>query len=57
MATKCEDVAGEERARELERGAGRPVQRISAVIGSGVRELLTEAYALARSTAGTLPGP
>jgi len=55
VATKCEDEPAEERARALEHGAGRPVHRISAVIGAGVRELLAEAHALARSAAGTLP--
>ncbi len=49
VATKCEDEAALARARELERASGRPVRPISTVMGSGVRELLSEAHALVRS--------
>ncbi len=46
VASKCEDRESEERAAELERGAGQPVRRISAVTRRGVEALLREAYQL-----------
>jgi len=46
VATKVEDEAAEERARELEEAAGRPVRRISSVLGEGVEPLLAAAHAL-----------
>jgi len=49
VATKCEDPAAEERALELERVAGRPVQRISAATGRGVKELLALALERVRA--------
>jgi len=49
VGTKCEDDAAEARRAALERAAGRPVRALSAVAGTGVRELLVEAYALVRA--------
>jgi len=49
VATKCEDEAAEECARQLEREALRPVARISAVAGTGVAELLAAALRLVRA--------
>jgi len=46
VGTKVEDEAAEERARELEEAAGRPVYRISSVLGEGVEPLLAAAHAL-----------
>jgi len=51
VATKCEDEAAFERARELERALGRPVRPISTLVGTGVKELLVEARALAHASA------
>ncbi|MCZ6598545.1 MAG: GTPase ObgE [Planctomycetota bacterium] len=48
VATKCEDEAAEARAAELEREAGCPVRRISAVQGRGLSVLLEEARRLVR---------
>lgn len=48
VASKCESEDAESRARELEVAASRPVRRISARTGAGLRELLVEALALAR---------
>jgi GTP-binding protein len=49
VATKCEDDAAEERAAELARLAGRPVERVSVLAGKGVRELVAAAWRLARA--------
>jgi GTP-binding protein len=49
VATKCEDEASRERARELERAAGRKVHAISSATGAGLRELLGEARRLLRA--------
>ena len=46
VATKVEDGAAEECARELEEAAGRPVCRISSVLGEGVERLLAAAHTL-----------
>jgi GTP-binding protein len=51
VATKCEDAASAARADELERLAGQPVHRVSAVGGLGMRELLGAAHRLARAGA------
>jgi GTP-binding protein len=48
-ASKCEDAAGEERARELEFGSGRPVLRISSGRREGLSELLQAAHRLVRA--------
>jgi GTP-binding protein len=48
VATKCEDEAARERARDLARATGREVRAISAVTGQGVPELLREALARVR---------
>lgn len=52
LATKCESEAAEARAAELESLSGRPVLRISAVMGRGVREVLGEALGLVQAAAG-----
>ncbi len=58
VATKCEDEEARERARRLERACARPVRAISAVTGEGVKELLGEAFRLARSRLGSgTPSP
>ena len=50
VATKCEDGAAEERARELEEGSGLTTLRISAHTGAGLGELLKAARELVRPT-------
>jgi GTP-binding protein len=55
VATKCEDEAAAERARALARASARRVLPISTVLGTGVRELLSEARGLARSVASQRP--
>ena len=56
VATKCEDEESEARALALAQAAGRSVRAISAVTGAGMKELLAEAFLLARSPApGTGP--
>ena len=44
VGTKCEDEAALERAAELERAIGRPVRRVSSVVGEGLEELLRTAW-------------
>jgi GTP-binding protein len=51
VATKCEDEAAASRAAGLAAELGRPVRCISAVLGTGVRELLAEALATVRAAA------
>lgn len=43
VATKVEDDEGEARAKALEESLGRPVHRISSILGEGVRSLLEAA--------------
>jgi GTP-binding protein len=50
VATKCEDEASAARADALEQALGRPVRRVSAVAGTGVKELLSEALAVVRAS-------
>jgi GTP-binding protein len=56
-ASKCEDEASEARAGELERALGRPVLRLSAATGRGVREVLEEAHRLVRTPAKATQAP
>ncbi len=51
VATKCEDEEALARAAELERAAGRPVWRISAVERRGLAELLREAWQIVHEAA------
>jgi GTP-binding protein len=51
VATKCESPAAEERAAALERAAGRPVWRISAVQRRGLPELLRGAWNVVHAAA------
>ena len=47
-ATKVEDEACEERAAALEAAAGRPVHRLSSILGQGLEPLLRELQSLVR---------
>ena len=49
VATKCEDEAAEARAAELARLSGQTVHAVSAVVGTGMSELLALAHRLVRS--------
>jgi len=48
VATKVEDAASEARAAELEAHVGRPVHRISSILGEGLAPLLLAAFRAVR---------